>query len=423
MSTASTTSTACPFHNGKPFDPLDPDQVEDPFPWMAEARRSAPVFYLEKYDVWCVTRYADVDQVLRDTENISSSNAIRIRPLPPLLQEVFPGGHPLQHSLLLKDPPDHNRLRKIANRAFTPTAVARYEPRIREFANQLIDAFIDDGHCDLVKQFSSRLPVMVITDIVGAPTDRDLGTWARDSMALVEGAPELTPEREAEIAERARPIMEWLVGFVEERRVEPRDDLTSALLAAANEEGEREFTTDQVIGFIDSLLIAGVETTQNFIALGMRELLSRPEVWEELERDRSLLPNALEEALRYRTPSRGSRRLAKRDVTIGDVTIPEGAQIYVLHASPQRDESVFPDPDAFDIHRDNLSKHMTFGRYTHACLGAPLARLEGRVAFETFLDRIPNMRLVEGQEYHWVPNMTIPGFLTLEVEWDLPIVS
>jgi len=423
VSTASTTSTACPFQNGKPFDPLDPDQVEDPFPWMAEARRSAPVFYLEKYDVWCVTRYADVDQVLRDTENISSSNAIRIRPLPPLLQEVFPGGHPLQHSLLLKDPPDHNRLRKIANRAFTPTAVARYEPRIREFANQLIDAFIDDGHCDLVKQFSSRLPVMVITDIVGAPTDRDLGTWARDSMALVEGAPELTPEREAEIAERARPIMEWLVGFVEERRVEPRDDLTSALLAAANEEGEREFTTDQVIGFIDSLLIAGVETTQNFIALGMRELLSRPEVWEELERDRSLLPNALEEALRYRTPSRGSRRLAKRDVTIGDVTIPEGAQIYVLHASPQRDESVFPDPDAFDIHRDNLSKHMTFGRYTHACLGAPLARLEGRVAFETFLDRIPNMRLVEGQEYHWVPNMTIPGFLTLEVEWDLPIVS
>ena len=416
-------STACPIHNGKPFDPLDPDQVEDPFPWMAEARGSAPVFYLEKYDVWCVTRYADVDQVLRDTESISSANAIKIRPLPPVLQDIFPGGHPLQYSLLLKDPPEHNRLRKIANRAFTPSAVAAYEPRIREFANQLVDAFIDDGHCDLVKQFSSRLPVMVITDIVGAPTDRDLGTWARDTMALVEGAPELTPEKAAELAERSRPIMEWLVGFVEERRVAPRDDLTSAVLTASNEEGELQFTTDQVIGFIDSLLIAGVETTQNFIALGMREFLSRPEVWEELKRDRSLLPNALEEALRYRTPSRGSRRIAKKEVTIGDVTIPEGAQIYVLHASPQRDDAVFPDPDAFDIHRDNLSKHMTFGRYTHACLGAPLARLEGRVAFETFLERIPEMRLVEGQEYHWVPNMTIPGFLTLEVEWDLPIES
>jgi cytochrome P450 len=423
VSTASTANTACPFHNGKPFDPLDPDQVEDPFPWMAEARRSAPVFYLEKYDVWCITRYADVEQVLRDTENISSANAIRIRPLPPELQDVFPDGHPLQYSLLLKDPPEHNRLRKIANRAFTPTAVASYEPRIREFANQLIDAFIDDGHCDLVKQFSSRLPVMVITDIVGAPTDRDLGTWARDTMALVEGAPELTPERAAELADRARPIMEWLVGFVEERRETPRDDLTSAVLTAANEEGERHFTTDQVIGFIDSLLIAGVETTQNFIALGMRDFLRRPETWEELKRDRSLVPNALEEALRYRTPSRGSRRLAKNDVTIGDVTIPKGAQIYVLHASPQRDDAVFPDPDTFDIHRDNLSKHMTFGRYTHACLGAPLARLEGRIALETFLERIPNMRLVQGQEYHWVPNMTIPGFLTLEVEWDLPIVS
>ena len=416
-------STTCPIHSGKPFDPLDPDQVEDPFPWMAEARRSSPVFYLEKYDVWCVTRYADVDQVLRDTENISSANAIRIRPLPPELQEVFPGGHPLQYSLLLKDPPEHNRLRKIANRAFTPTAVARYEPQIRAFANQLVDEFVDDGHCDLVKQFSSRLPVMVISDIVGAPSDRDLGTWARDTMALVEGAPELTSEKAAELAERARPIMEWLVGFVEERRTEPRDDLTSAVLTAANEEGELHFTTDQVIGFIDSLLIAGVETTQNFIALGMREFLSRPEVWEELKRDRSLLPNALEEALRYRTPSRGSRRLAKNAITIGDVTIPEGAQIYVLHASPQRDETVFPNPDAFDIHRENLGKHMTFGRYTHACLGAPLARLEGRVAFETFLDRIPNMRLADGQAYRWVPNMTIPGFLTLEVEWDLPIAS
>jgi cytochrome P450 len=423
VSIASTASTACPFHNGKLFDPLDPDQVEDPFPWMAEARRSTPVFYLEKYDVWCVTRYADVDQVLRDTENISSANAIRIRPLPPELQDVFPDGHPLQYSLLLKDPPEHNKLRKIANRAFTPTAVAAYEPRIREFANQLIDAFIDDGHCDLVKQFSSRLPVMVITDIVGAPADRDLGSWARDTMALLEGAPELTPEKAAELAERARPILVGLVGFVEVRGEAPRDDLTSAVLTAANEEGERHFTTEQVIGFIDSLLIAGVETTQNFIALGMREFLSRPEVWEELERDRALLPNALEEALRYRTPSRGSRRIAKNDVTIGDVTIPKGAQIYVLHASPQRDDSVFPNPDTFDIHRDNLNKHMTFGRYTHACLGAPLARLEGRIAFETFLDRIPNMRLVEGQEYHWIPNMTIPGFLTLEVEWDLPIAS
>lgn len=416
-------STGCPIRNGKPFDPLDPDQVEDPFPWMAEARRSSPVFYMEKYDVWCVTRYADVEQVLRDTENISSANAVRIRPLTSALQEIFPGGHPLQYSLLRKDPPEHNRLRKIANRAFTPTAVAAYEPRIRAFANELVDAFIDDGHCDLVKQFSSRLPVMVISDIVGAPTDRDLGTWARDTMALVEGAPELTPDKEAELIGRAKPIMEWLVDFVEERRIEPRGDLTSALLVAANEEGERHFTTDEVIGFIDSLLIAGVETTQNFIALGLREFLSRPEIWEELKRDRSLLPNALEEALRFRTPSRGSGRIAKNDVTIGDVTIPKGAKIYILHASPQRDDAVFPDPDSFDIRRENLNKHMSFGRYTHACLGAPLARLEGRIAFETFLDRMPDMRLVEGQEYHWVPNMIIPGFLTLEVEWDLPIAS
>jgi cytochrome P450 len=176
-------------------------------------------------------------------------------------------------------------------------------------------------------------------------------------------------------------------------------------------------TTDQVVGFIDSLLIAGVGTTKNFIALATRELLSHREQWEEIKADRSLLDNALEECLRLRTPSRGSRRTALRDVTVGGVTIPKGAAVQILLFSPQRDESVFDDPDTLDIHRPDAKKHFAFGRWTHMCLGSHLARLEARVSFELFLDRIPDMRLVPDQEYRWVPNMTIPEFKTLQVEW------
>jgi cytochrome P450 len=409
----------CPVVHGKPFDPFDPVQADDPYPWVRAARQEAPVFYMPELDVWCVTRYDDVLEVMRDDAAFSSRNAITPRQLSGPLAEVFPDGHPLRHSLLLKDPPEHNRVRKLVQRNFTPTAIARYEDMVRARANALIDDFVADGHCDLVAQYTALLPVQVICDIIGIPDGeaRNLGRWADDTMLLLEGAPPLSAEQEEELARRAKPVMDWLIAFVDERREHPRDDLTSELLQARTDDGQPLMTTDQVVGFIDSRLIAGVGTTKNFIALAARELLSHPDQWEEIEADRSLLDNALEECLRLRSPSRGSRRTATRDVTIGGTTIPKGAAVQILLFSPQRDETVFEDPDTLDIHRENVNKHFAFGRWTHMCLGANLARLEARVSFELFLERLPNLRLVPNQEYRWVPNMTIPEFTSLRLEW------
>ncbi|HKS43643.1 MAG TPA: cytochrome P450 [Amycolatopsis sp.] len=409
----------CPIVDGVAFDPLDPAQTDNPYPWMEVARREAPVFYLPEQDVYCVTRYDDVLAVMRDDETFSSANAVTPITMRGPLAEVFPDGHPIRHSLLLKDPPEHHVIRRLVQQNFTPPAIAGYEAMVRERVQRLIDDFIDDGQCDLVAQYTAKLPAQVICDIIGVPDSegQNLASWADDTMRLFEGAPALTPEEELGLAQRAKPVMDWLISFVNERRQSPRDDLTSALLLAAKD-GQVLMTTDQVVGFIDSLLIAGVGTTKNFIALATRELLSHRDQWEDLKADRSLLDNALEECLRFRTPSRGSRRIATRDVELGGVLIPRGANVHLMLYSPQRDETVFDQPDKFDIHRANAKKHFAFGRWTHMCLGLNLAKLEARLSLEAFMDRLPDVRLVPGQEWAWEPNMTIAQFKSLPLEWD-----
>ncbi len=409
----------CPVLHGVAFDPVDPAQADDPYPWLRLARHEAPVFYLEKQDVWVVTRYDDMLAVMRDDETFSSRNALVPRPMTGPLAEVFPDGHPLRHSLLLKDPPEHHQIRRLVQRNFTPQAVARYQGMIRERANRLIDAFIDKRRCDLVAEFSGKLPGQVVSAIIGIPDSdaQQLASWSEDSMLLIEGAPPLSDADRQALANRAAPVMAWLTEFVEERRAHPRDDLTSDLLQAARNEGGPALGTEVVVGFIDSLLIAGVGTTKNFIASVARELLSHREQWEQIKADRTLLENALEECLRFRTPSRGSRRMTTREVELGGVRIPKGAHIHMMLHSAQRDETVFEDPDELDIHRPNVKDHFAFGRWTHMCLGSNLARLEGRISFEAFLDRMPDMRLVEGQQFEWMPNMTIPHFKSLLVEW------
>jgi cytochrome P450 len=242
---------------------LSEQGTADPWPWYAAARRDAPVFYLADHDVWCVTRYEDVLEVLRDTTTYSSANAFKWRPLPPSLREVYPDGHPGQKSMIMKDPPEHTRIRRPANKAMTPKAVRELEPKVRRRCHLLIDRFVDDGRCELLSQFSSLLPVQVITDIVEAPLDKDLAFlhWARDQFWLVEGAPPLTEDVAAEMAERDGPFMEWLIAFVDERRQSPGDDFVSGLIYAETKDGDPVLTTAEVVGIINSLLVAGTETT------------------------------------------------------------------------------------------------------------------------------------------------------------------
>ena len=419
MSRPSAGRPTCPVAEGAAFDPLSPEGTANPWPWYAAARREAPVFYLAEHDVWCVTRYEDVLEVLRDTSTYSSANAFKWRPLPASLSEVFPDGHPGQQSMIMQDPPEHTRIRRPANKVLTPRAVRELEPKVRRRCHLLIDSFVEDGRCEILSQFSSLLPVQVITDIVEAPLDKDLAFlhWARDQFWLVEGAPPLTEDVATEIAERDGPFMEWLTAFVNERRQNPGDDFVSGLIYAETKDGDPVLTTTEVVGIINSLLVAGTETTAVSIPLILRELLRRPEQWAQLLADPSLIPQAVEEGLRYCSPARGTRRVVTRDTTLGGVEIPAGAEVHIMLASTQRDEAIFENPDTFDLHRADVSKHTAFGRGTHMCLGAPLARLELRVTFEALIERIPGMRLVEGQAERWMPHMSLPRLMELHIEW------
>jgi cytochrome P450 len=416
-----TSAPGCPVFHGIPFDILDPRQAGDPSPWLDQAQREAPVFYMPERDLWCVTRYDDVLAVIKDTETFSSANVIPLAHVTDDLAAAF-GDQIGDRPLVTLDPPEHTRLRKAAQRGFTPKIIGAKAEIVRELCDALIDDFIGDGRCDVVGQLAEHLPVQAITALVGAPLERapQFFQWAQDRVAALVGAPALDDRQRAALVERAVGFNAWLVDFVESRRAAPQEDLTSELVQATDNAGEPALSTADVVSLIATILSAGSSTTTNFIPVAIGELLRHPDQWEELRADRSLIPNAVEECLRLRTSVRGVNRRTTREVELGGVTIPAGADVYVHYTAAQRDASVFQDPGRFDIHRANVRRQFAFGRWTHMCLGAPLARLETQVVIEQFLDRLPGLRLVHGQTEEWVPHVLTPGLRALQLEWDPP---
>lgn len=410
----------CPVFRGRPYDPLMPDVACDPDPWLSLARAQQPVFYLADHDVWCVTRYGDIMEVLRDAATYSSHYANRFRPITsPALREVFPNGHPGLHSMLLKDPPEHSRIRRLANKAFTPRMVAAMEPSIRQRCHELVDSFAEDGRCELVSQYSSELTVRTMMDISGAPRtlNEEFARWGQDYFALTAGAPELTERRELELAERARRMTAWLSDCVDARRRQPGDDFISALLTATTDEGDPALTYDEVVGVLNSMMVAGVETTAILIPTMVRELLARPELGRQALDDPAVLRRVVEEGIRIHAPARGVRRTTTREVTLGGVDIPAGSDIFLLYASANFDDTVFPDPHRFDPDRHNVERHLSFGKGVHFCIGAHLARMEAVHAIGVLFERLPGLRLAADDVEHWVPHMTLPRRTSLLVEW------
>jgi len=411
----------CPFAHGQPYDPMSAAAAENAEPWLQQARTEAPIFYHAPLDLYIFTRHSDIMAVLRDTRSFSSRYTNKFKPMEsPVLQAAFPDGHPGLRAMTLSDPPVHTRIRRLANVALTPKAVAATEPGMRRRCNQLIDAIVADGEADLMGQFSSPMTVLMITDLAGLPEslDLDLHQWAQDYFALNLGAPALTDEQERAIAERATRMMAFLTEFVAERRARPREDVISGLIHARTPEGDTALSNVEVIGVLNSLLVAGVETTAIFVPMFLRLLLRHPRQWREVVADRSLLPAAIEEGLRYQPTARGVRRTATREVEIGGVRIPEGKDIFLTYVSANFDADIFGEPERFDIHRSRSDRHLTFGKGTHFCIGAPLARLQSRVAVETVIDRLPNLRLVD-DEIEWRPHMTLPRPAHVRFAWDV----
>lgn len=400
------------------FDPLDPDYLADPYSYYARFRRESPVFYAPKIDFWVVSRYGDVLEIVKDPETFS--NARVQEPLYPVSPEALAklkAGVRVTPTTSTADPPLHRRTRKHAARAFSARRVAGLEPRIREVTNRLIDGMIDEGRADLVDRFAFPLPAYVVFGLIGYPEEdaEMLKGWCSDRLKLTWGRP--LPEEQLATVDKMSSFFEYIENFVEEKAKKPGDDYTSDLLAIRAED-EGNLSLDEVVSICYSLSFAGHETTTNLILNGLRNLLDEPGLWDELRDDGSLIENAVEEVLRRDTSVVSWRRSTTRPVEIRGVEVPENARLMLLLASANRDEEVFEDPDAFDIRRENANRHLAFSHGIHFCLGAPLARLESRIAFELLTRRLPDLRLSPpDQRLEFDPNMSFRGPKELWAGW------
>jgi len=399
---------------------VSPEVLECPYPYYERVREEAPV-HQTPLGFWAVSRSEDVLSVVRNPEMFSSlaqSNSFVTTP-PPEVIEIAKQGYPRVNTLLSNDPPSHTQFRNLVNKAFLPKRVAQLEDSIRKIANDLIDAFINDGKVDLVEQFAVGVPLTVIADALGV--DRadmpKFKKWSDDSVAPLSGM--LTPERQIECAHSRIEFQKYMVDRVHEREANLRDDLLSDLVQARFDSGERAgegMTMAEMLDVIAQLLVAGNETTTKLIAAATLMLVENPEQMAKVRADHSLIPNLVEEALRMEAPVQMLPRFTKDDVEVGGVAIPKGSVVMVMYGCANRDGAKYPNPDMFDIERDNARTQMAFGQGPHFCVGAALARSEARIAFELLLSRLNNIALANvDMPTHRELSMTLRGLTNLHL--------
>lgn len=366
------------------YDPYDHNIHTDPFPIYRELRDRYPLYHNEDKKFWALTRFDDVLNAANDFETFSSEGGITIE-----------GGGNQFPMMILMDPPRHDRLRSIVSRAFTSRRVAELEPRIRKLADGLLDEFISNGGGDLVDALASPIPSLVIADMLGVPGE-DRAKFREWSDAAIRQDPNVPDTQRAGMV-AARALYEYFGHVVEERRKRPADDLVTALIHA-EVDGEK-LSQQELLGFCFLLLVAGNETTTNLISNGAIAFAENPDQRRAVRVDLSLLPKAVEEVLRFDGPVQGLARTLTREVEFYGQKVAVGEKILLLYGAANRDERRFDEPDKFDIRRKQRS-HLAFGQGRHFCLGAALARLEGQLAFEALLTRIPDYELVSGgREY------------------------
>lgn len=363
------------------WDPFDPSLRDDPYPLWRRLRDEAPVYRNDKLDFYALSRYSDVEAAHRDPATFSSAHGTTIELMSP---DPYPGAQ-----IIFLDPPEHTRLRALVSRAFTPRRIAAIEEPVRDICRRLLDAQVGNTTFDYVQDFGAIVPPTVISSLLGVPeADQERLRHVVDQVFHIE--PDVGMINDTS-AQAAATLNAYLVEQIEERRATPRDDLLTALTDAEvrDDDGDiRRLQTSEAADFGLLLFIAGTETVARLLGWAGDVLAAHPDQRAELAANPSLIPGAVEELLRYEAPSPVQARWSTAEVELHGTTIPANSKVVLLTGSAGRDERKYPDPDRFDIHR-RFDHHVAFGYGIHFCIGAALARMEGRVALEETLRRWP----------------------------------
>lgn len=403
------------------FNPFGGDYLQDPYPVYDRARREEPVFYSPELGYWVVTRYDDIREIFRDTESFSAS--VAAEPITPpcqaAMEKLIAAEFVPRSWMVDEDPPLHTKHRRVMRKGVTEDKIENIEPYARRFVTNCLDAIVKRGRADLVSDLTFQVPAMTAFVLMGVPdveVERVKGYASR--LALwVWGKP--TEEQQLALADELIAYMHYARQHVERLIQNPGEDYMSNPVKAWLEAGNDELWDKPYLATImQSHMYAAHETTTNAAANGFKVLLEHRDQWDMLCQDPSLIPNAVEEILRYVSSVPTWRRITTRPVTVGGVNIPAGERILLATASANHDESIFADPETFDITREGADRHLSFGWGIHLCLGQALARMEMRVMLEETTRRLPHLQLVPDQPWVYSPNTSFRGPEHVLVQWD-----
>ena len=389
---------------------LDPEVLANPYPLYHRLRTEDPVHWDPFLHAWVVTRYEDVVRVLH---HFSADRTPAPEQLTSMgLSALNPVAQVMVRQMLFLDAPAHTRLRSLASVAFTPSRVERLRAHIQEIVDGLLDRVESAGQSDLIADLAEPMPAIVTAELMGVPVDdhKQLKSWSADFAEML-GNFQHNPDRIPRVLRSVEEMTAYFRAAIREQHEHPRDGLIQALMSAEIE-GSR-LTEEEVIANVIVTMVGGQETTTNLIGNGLLSLLRHPGQLHKLRDDSSLIPSAVEELLRYESPSQHTARLARDDVQMGGRLIRKRQAVIAVMGAANRDPERFPDPDRLDITRKD-NRHVAFGWAAHFCFGAPLARIEGQIAFETILRRLPRLAL-DPRPLVWRQNLGLRGLAALPV--------
>jgi cytochrome P450 len=403
---------------------VDPAVQDNPFPYYQRLRAEQPVLRMPGTGFYVLTRYEDLRAVLRDPETFSNTldleelSGERARTLGALFQQrLAEKGWPHVPTLHQSDPPEHTRYRRLLNKVFSPSRVRQMIPDVQRICDQLIDAFAGRGRCEFVSEFAFPLPGIVISEQLGLAAG-EISTFRRWADAMLAPAQGLLTDEDATIAyaDIEAEAQHYLADVFAARRAHPTGDLISALVAASEEE-ECPLSMPELQNLLQQLITGGYITTADAITSAMWLLIENPEQSRLLKEHPSLIKTFAEESLRMLAPVQGLFRKATRDVELHGVNIPAGGILHVRYGAANRDSEAFAEPDEFDVTREHVMRHMSFGQGPHACVGAPLARQEMVTAFERLLARLDDLRLDPGRPVERNHGLLFYSFRALPIQF------